>query len=49
MFAMLKMFPKDNAIAKAAKVAVRWGTGVVITALGFQTIYAVLMTEFEWL
>ena len=46
MFATLKLFPKDNAIAKAFKIVLRWGSGVVIAAVGFQTIYA-LLTEFE--
>jgi hypothetical protein len=47
MFAMLKLFPKESAVQRTIKVLFRWGSGVVITALGFQAIYALLLTEWE--
>ncbi len=45
MFGLLKLFPQDNAVTGTMKAALRWGAGVVITALGFQGIYAVLDSE----
>jgi hypothetical protein len=47
MFATLKLFPKESALQRVAKVLFRWGTGVVITALGFQAIYTLLLTEWD--
>jgi len=47
MFVTLKLFPKDGAAARAAKILLRWGTGVVITAFGFQAVYSMLLTELE--
>ncbi len=47
MFAMLKLFPKESAARRMIKVLFRWGSGVVITALGFQAIYTLLLTEWE--
>jgi hypothetical protein len=47
MFATLKWFPKESGIQRIAKVLFRWGTGVVIAALGFQAIYGLLLTEWE--
>jgi hypothetical protein len=47
MFATLKWFPKESAIQRITKVLSRWGAGVVIAALGFQAIYAMLLTEWE--
>lgn len=38
MFARLKSF---------TKVMLRWGTGVILTLLGFQTIYSLLLVEME--
>jgi len=34
---------KDTLTARAARILVRWGAGVIITALGFQTIYSLLL------
>jgi hypothetical protein len=47
MFATLKLFPKESVPQRIAKVLFRWGTGVVITALGFQAIYTLLLTEWD--
>jgi len=47
MFALLKLFPKESAMQRMIKVLFRWGTGVVLAALGFQTIYTLLITEWE--
>jgi hypothetical protein len=47
MFATLKLFPKENAAQRIAKVLFRWGTGVVLAAAGFQAIYSLLITEWD--
>jgi hypothetical protein len=47
MFATLKLFPQENAVQRTAKVLFRWGTGVVLAAVGFQAIYSLLITEWE--
>ncbi|MGA2878485.1 MAG: hypothetical protein ABSG13_06005 [Bryobacteraceae bacterium] len=47
MFRTLKLFPKDGVVQRSMKVLLRWGTGAVIAALGFQTIYTLLLTEWE--
>jgi len=47
MFATLKLFPKEGAVQRTAKILFRWGTGVVLTALGFQAIYSLLITEWD--
>lgn len=47
MFATLKLFPKESPVRRAIKVLLRWGTGVVIAALGFQAIYMMLLTEWD--
>lgn len=47
MFAMLRLFPKEGVVQRTAKIVFRWGTGVVLTALGFQAIYSLLITEWE--
>jgi hypothetical protein len=47
MFATLKLFPKESAMQRMIKVSFRWGTGVVIAALGFRAIYTLLLTEWE--
>lgn len=38
------MFAKFKSLTK---VLARWGTGVILTLLGFQTIYSLLLTEME--
>ena len=47
MFAILKLFPKDGAVARAVQILLRWGTGIVITVCGFQAVYTLLLTEVE--
>lgn len=47
MFATLKLFPKDGAVQRLAKIAYRWGSGVVLAAIGFQAIYSMLIMEWE--
>lgn len=38
------MFAKFKSLTK---VLLRWGTGAIITLLGFQTIYSLLLSEME--
>jgi hypothetical protein len=47
MFKTLKMFPNDGVVQRCIKILFRWGTGAVIAALGFQTIYTLLIMEWE--
>jgi hypothetical protein len=47
MFAILKLFPKEGVVQRTAKLLFRWGTGAVLTAIGFQAIYTLLITEWE--
>jgi hypothetical protein len=43
MFTTWKLFSANNAVTRAARILLRWGSGVVITALGFQAVYSLLM------
>jgi len=47
MFAMLKMFPKEGVVQRTGKVLFRWGTGVVLTAIGFQAVYSLLISDWD--